>query len=55
MSSAPKPLKVLFIGDVVGSPGRKIVSQALPDVALYGAIAKAGLPRNFHPVAQAAE
>ena len=30
MSSAPKPLKVLFIGDVVGSPGRKIVSQVLP-------------------------
>jgi 2',3'-cyclic-nucleotide 2'-phosphodiesterase len=24
------PLKILFIGDVVGSPGRKIVSQALP-------------------------
>lgn len=24
------PLKVLFIGDVVGSPGRKIVSQVLP-------------------------
>jgi hydroxymethylglutaryl-CoA lyase len=34
---------------------RKIVAKALPDVALYGAIAKAGLPRNFHPVAQAAE
>src|SRR6185312_13731824 len=30
MMSAPKPLKVLFIGDVVGAPGRKIVSQALP-------------------------
>src|SRR5262249_35915109 len=29
-ASAPKPTKVLFIGDVVGSPGRKIVSQALP-------------------------
>jgi metallophosphoesterase (TIGR00282 family) len=28
--SAPKPLKVLFIGDVVGAPGRKIVSQVLP-------------------------
>ena len=25
-------LKVLFIGDVVGSPGRKIVSQALPRI-----------------------
>jgi len=25
-----KPLKILFIGDVVGSPGRKIVSQTLP-------------------------
>ena len=24
------PLKVLFIGDVVGAPGRKIVSQVLP-------------------------
>src|SRR5689334_17344950 len=24
------PLKILFIGDVVGGPGRKIVSQALP-------------------------
>jgi metallophosphoesterase (TIGR00282 family) len=24
------PLKILFIGDVVGSPGRKIVAQALP-------------------------
>jgi metallophosphoesterase (TIGR00282 family) len=24
------PLKVLFIGDIVGSPGRKIVAQALP-------------------------
>jgi metallophosphoesterase (TIGR00282 family) len=24
------PLNILFIGDVVGSPGRKIVSQALP-------------------------
>ncbi len=30
MSSAPKPLKLLFIGDVVGAPGRKIVSQVLP-------------------------
>lgn len=34
---------------------RAIVAAALPEVALYGAIAKAGLPRNFHPVAQAAE
>jgi hydroxymethylglutaryl-CoA lyase len=34
---------------------RKIVATALPQVVLYGAIAKAGLPRNFHPVAQAAE
>ncbi len=33
---------------------RDIVARALPDVTLYGAIAKAGLPRNFHPVAQAA-
>lgn len=24
------PLRILFIGDVVGSPGRKIVAQALP-------------------------
>src|SRR5262249_28977335 len=28
--SAAMPLKVLFIGDVVGAPGRKIVSQVLP-------------------------
>jgi len=34
---------------------RAIVARALPEVTLYGAIAKAGLPRNFHPVAQAAE
>jgi hydroxymethylglutaryl-CoA lyase len=34
---------------------RQIVGKALPQVTLYGAIAKAGLPRNFHPVAQAAE
>jgi hydroxymethylglutaryl-CoA lyase len=33
---------------------RELVHRALPDVTLYGAIAKAGLPRNFHPVAQAA-
>src|SRR5271157_6601439 len=26
------PLKILFVGDVVGSPGRKIVCQALPRV-----------------------
>ncbi|HWD57073.1 MAG TPA: hydroxymethylglutaryl-CoA lyase [Stellaceae bacterium] len=34
---------------------RAIVARALPEIALYGAIAKAGLPRNFHPVAQAAQ
>jgi len=34
---------------------RAIVARALPEIMLYGAIAKAGLPRNFHPVAQAAE
>jgi hydroxymethylglutaryl-CoA lyase len=34
---------------------RAIIARALPQVVLYGAIAKAGLPRNFHPVAQAAE
>src|SRR5947209_5986618 len=33
---------------------RDIVRRALPDVPLHGALAKAGLPRNFHPVAQAA-
>jgi hydroxymethylglutaryl-CoA lyase len=33
---------------------REIVACALPEVTLYGAIAKAGLPRNFHAVAQAA-
>jgi hydroxymethylglutaryl-CoA lyase len=33
---------------------RRIVARALPAVTLYGAIAKAGLPRNFHPVAEAA-
>jgi hydroxymethylglutaryl-CoA lyase len=33
---------------------RELVRHALPDVTLYGAIAKAGLPRNFQPVAQAA-
>jgi 2',3'-cyclic-nucleotide 2'-phosphodiesterase len=31
-SSARPPLAVLFIGDVVGSPGRKILSQALPRI-----------------------
>jgi 2',3'-cyclic-nucleotide 2'-phosphodiesterase len=30
MSAKMPALKVLFIGDVVGSPGRKIVSQTLP-------------------------
>jgi hydroxymethylglutaryl-CoA lyase len=33
---------------------RELVHAALPEVTLYGAIAKAGLPRNFHPVAEAA-
>jgi len=33
---------------------RDIVARALPEVTLYGAIAKAGLPRNFHAVANAA-
>jgi len=33
---------------------RETVARALPDVTLYGAIAKAGLPRNFHPVASTA-
>jgi len=33
---------------------RALVHRALPDVTLYGGIAKAGLPRNFHLVAQAA-
>jgi len=33
---------------------RELVHRSLPEVTLYGAIAKAGLPRNFHPVAQAA-
>jgi hydroxymethylglutaryl-CoA lyase len=33
---------------------RELVACALPDVTMHGAIAKAGLPRNFHPVAQAA-
>ncbi len=33
---------------------RAILHAALPNAALYGAIAKAGLPRNFHPEARAA-
>ena len=33
---------------------REILAGALPQVTLYGAIAKAGLPRNFHPIARAA-
>jgi len=33
---------------------RAILARALPEVTLYGAIAKAGLPRNFHPVREAA-
>src|SRR5437016_6223972 len=33
---------------------RGLLAAALPHVPLYGAIAKAGLPRNFHPVAEAA-
>ncbi|MDX2036028.1 MAG: TIGR00282 family metallophosphoesterase [Isosphaeraceae bacterium] len=28
------PLKILFIGDIVGSPGRKIVTQGLPRLIL---------------------
>jgi hydroxymethylglutaryl-CoA lyase len=36
---------------------RKLVAGALPNVVQHGAIAKAGLPKNFHaaPIAQAAE
>jgi hydroxymethylglutaryl-CoA lyase len=36
---------------------RDLVKEALPAVALHGAITKAGLPKNFHatPLAQAAE
>ncbi len=30
MSKPLNPLKILFIGDVVGAPGRKILSQVLP-------------------------
>ena len=36
---------------------RELVARVLPTVAMHGAIAKAGLPKNFHPapVAHAAE
>jgi hydroxymethylglutaryl-CoA lyase len=36
---------------------REFVHSVLPNIAQYGAIAKAGLPKNFHvaPIAQAAE
>jgi hydroxymethylglutaryl-CoA lyase len=36
---------------------RELVASFLPKIVQYGAIAKAGLPKNFHaaPVAQAAE
>jgi hypothetical protein len=36
---------------------RQLVHGALPNVVQYGALAKAGLPKNFHPLpaAQAAE
>ena len=36
---------------------RKLVARALPNIVQHGAIAKAGLPKNFHrvPMAQAAE
>jgi hydroxymethylglutaryl-CoA lyase len=33
---------------------RAVLHAALPGAPLYGAIAKAGLPRNFHPAARAA-
>ncbi len=35
---------------------RELVHGALPNVVQYGAVAKAGLPKNFHaiPTAQAA-
>jgi hydroxymethylglutaryl-CoA lyase len=36
------------------STARTLLAQSLPEVTLYGAIAKAGLPRNFHPTQQAA-
>ena len=31
---------------------RKIIAHALPDIAMYGGLAKAGLPRNYISVAQ---
>src|SRR3954465_6737361 len=31
-NETPMPLKILFIGDVVGSPGRKIVGQVVPRI-----------------------
>jgi hydroxymethylglutaryl-CoA lyase len=36
---------------------RRLVHDALPDIVQYGALAKAGLPKNFHslPAAQAAQ
>ena len=36
---------------------RELVARFLPNIVQYGAIAKAGLPKNFHaaPIAQAAE
>ena len=36
---------------------RELVARALPNITQHGAIAKAGLPKNFHaaPIAQAAE
>ena len=36
---------------------RELVHRALPNVEQHGAIAKAGLPKNFHPtrLAEAAE
>src|SRR5258707_7209643 len=41
--------------DIEGlAAAREILHGALPEVTLYGAIARAGLPRNFHPVARAA-
>jgi hydroxymethylglutaryl-CoA lyase len=33
---------------------RALVNRALPEVTLYGAIAKAGLPRNYPKLAHAA-
>ena len=36
---------------------RELVHSLLPNIVQHGAIAKAGLPKNFHsaPIAQAAE